>query len=415
MQRILSRVSAYFVRGCFAVLAGIVAGAIFSGVARAEIFILANDGQVQGEELKVPGTPANQTVIRTASGGQLTLDKSQIKQIIPQGPAELEYERIRPTYADTVDDQWRLADWCRAHGLPKQRQVASRAGDRARSGSQGRAGALGYAQIEGRWVRPDDLKRQQGFVMYKGEWRLPQEVELLEENRKESQAEHDWVMKLKRWRVALDNHPEKSDALHDELMKIDDPAAVPALTQLLNNEKHRSVKILLIEELLHIGTPGAMNVVVGRTMDDADEEVRLSAMDRLVAANHPEVASFYVAALRSPDNARINQAALVLGNAARQIGHQPVDRRPAHDASARRAARHAGTNLDDVFQRPGQQPLRRNFGRRPGERDGRNAGEPASSQRPHGHHRRELPIRPTSLASLVRRPDARLNIDARRG
>ncbi len=313
MQRILSRVSAYFVRGSFAVLVGIAASILSAGVARAEIFILANDGQVQGEELKLPGTPPNQTVIRTASGGQVTLDKSQIKQIIPQGPAELEYERIRPTYADTVNDQWRLADWCRAHGLSKQRQVHLERVIALDPDHKAARGALGYAQIEGRWVRPDDLKRQQGFVMYKGEWRLPQEVELLEENRKESQAEHDWVMKLKRWRVALDNHPEKFDALHDELMKIDDPAAVPALTQLVNNEKHRSVKILLIEELLHIGTPGAMNVVVGRTMDDADKEVRLSAMDRLVAANHPEVASFYIAALRSTDNARINQAALCLG------------------------------------------------------------------------------------------------------
>jgi hypothetical protein len=316
MQRTSWPPSAYFVRGssvAFVAIACVAMMALSAGAARAEIFILANDGQVQGEELKVTGTPANQTVIRTASGGQLTLDKSQIKQIIPQGPAELEYERIRPTYADTVDDQWRLADWCRAHALPKQRQVHLERIIALDPNHKAARAALGFEHIEGRWILPDDLRRQQGYVKYRGEWRLPQEVELLERARKEEQAEKDWIAKLNRWRVALDKHPEKSAPLHDELMQIDDPAAVPALTKLLTNERHRSIKILMIEELLHIGTPGAMSVVVARTMDDADEEVRLTAMDRLVAANHPEVVPFYIAALKGTDNARINQAALCLG------------------------------------------------------------------------------------------------------
>ena len=41
-------------------------------------------------------------------------------------------------------------------------------------------------------------------------------------------------------------------------LEIDDAAAVPALTKLVTNERHRSVKILLLEELLHIGSPAAM-------------------------------------------------------------------------------------------------------------------------------------------------------------
>jgi len=315
MQRALWRHSAFCARGSLVSLVAFASAlAILSdGTARGEIFVLASDGQVQGEEIKVAGTPANQIVIRTVSGAQLTLDKSQIKQIIPQSAAELEYERIRPTYADTVDDQMKLADWCRKNGLPKQRQVHLERVIALDPNQKAARAALGFAQINGRWVQPDDLKRQQGFVKYKGEWRLPQEVELLEQNRKESLAEQSWIGKLNRWRVALDKHPEKSDQLHDELMQIDDPAAVPALTRMVSSEGHRSVKILLIEELLHIGSASAMNVVVARTMDDSDEEVRLTAMDRLVAANHPEVIPFYIAALKGNDNARINQAALCLG------------------------------------------------------------------------------------------------------
>lgn len=283
------------------------------GIARAEIFILNNDGQVQGEEIKVPGTPANQTVIRTSSGGQVTLEKNQIKQIIPQPAAEAEYERIAPTFADTVDDQWRLAEWCRTHSLPKQRRIHLERVIALDPNHKPARAALDFAQIDGRWVHPDDLKRQKGFVFYNGAWRLPQEVELLEENRKETQAESDWRNKMNRWRKMLDKHPERANQLHDELAKITDPAAVSALALLVSNERQRDVKIEIVEQLLHIGTPAAMHVVVERTMDDSDEEVRLTAMDRLVAANHPEVAPFYIAALRSSDNARINQAALCLG------------------------------------------------------------------------------------------------------
>ena len=47
------------------------------GTARGEIFVLANDGQVQGEEIKVAGTPANQIVIRTASGASLRSIKAR--------------------------------------------------------------------------------------------------------------------------------------------------------------------------------------------------------------------------------------------------------------------------------------------------------------------------------------------------
>ena len=36
---------------------------------------------------------------------------------------ETEYERIRPTYADTAEAQWELAQWCREHKLPAQRTV----------------------------------------------------------------------------------------------------------------------------------------------------------------------------------------------------------------------------------------------------------------------------------------------------
>src|SRR5690349_8888141 len=81
--------------------------------ARAENFLLANDGQVTGELLNREETPRQKYVIRTADGATIALDKAQVKQVVTQSAAEAEYEKIAPTYPDTAEEQWRLAEWCK--------------------------------------------------------------------------------------------------------------------------------------------------------------------------------------------------------------------------------------------------------------------------------------------------------------
>jgi hypothetical protein len=278
----------------------------------ADIFVLANDGQVQGDVIIPPEKQPGKVVVRTADG-QITLDKSQIKQIIPQSAAELEYERIRPTFADTVDDQWRLSEWCRDHSLSKQRQVHLERILVLDPDHQRARALLGYSHVDGRWVRQEDAMKEKGFVLYKGQWKLPQEIELLENRRKEELAEKDWFAKIKRWRTALDNRPDRAEALQDELAAINDPAAVPALSQLAINDSDSHVRMSVLGQLVNIGSGSAITLVVARTLGDASEEIRWSALDKLVAAHHPEVVSVYVQALKSKDNVRVNRAAFCLG------------------------------------------------------------------------------------------------------
>ena len=91
---------------------------------RAENFLLVNDGQVSGELLNREETPRQKYVIRTADGATITLDKAQVKQVVTQSAAEAEYEKIAPTFADTAEDQWRLAEWCKEKSLARGKQVA---------------------------------------------------------------------------------------------------------------------------------------------------------------------------------------------------------------------------------------------------------------------------------------------------
>ncbi len=284
------------------------------GASRSAIFVLTNDGQVQGEPVVGPDATPGQTVVRTSSGGLITLDNGQIKQIIPLSANELEYERIRPNYADTAEDQWKLAEWCHKHSLNKQERVHLERVIVLDPDQPDARRLLGYGQSNGHWVRQADAMKEQGYVLYKGQWKLPQEVELLEARRKDELAEKAWFAKLKRWRGALGNRSDDDGQWQEELNSIKtDSTAVPALAHYVERETSDRIKLQMIDVLVRIGSPSALDVVVGRTLDDSSEEIRLSALDKLVASTHRESVPFYVKALKSKDNVRINRAALCLG------------------------------------------------------------------------------------------------------
>src|SRR5262249_4068144 len=98
--------------------------AISAPAARGDVFVLADDGQLTGGLGDKGGSPRERYVVRTDGGAVVTLDRLAVKQIVQQNAAELEYDKVRPTYADTTEDQWRLAEWCREKSLSKARQAA---------------------------------------------------------------------------------------------------------------------------------------------------------------------------------------------------------------------------------------------------------------------------------------------------
>jgi hypothetical protein len=278
---------------------------------RAAVYVLKSGGQIEGDVVAGPdGGPKETTHIRTPSGGELMLDNSQIERVIPQSDADKEYEKLRPTVPDTVDGQWKMAEWCREHRLDKQREVhLERVIALDPDHKQARA-ALGYMRVDGRWLRADDAMRSKGYVRYKGDWVLPQTVELLEQRRKDELAATQWFGKLKLIRNKWDANPEQAA---EKLRAIQDPAAVRALDAMIASERQQNIKLILLQTLVQIGSGDALKTVVATTLDDPEEEVRWSALDMLVAAKHPEVSTVYIQALKSKDNVRINRAAFCLG------------------------------------------------------------------------------------------------------
>lgn len=281
--------------------------ALLAPAAWADIFILHNDGQVRGELLNRDENPREKYVIKTASGGRVTLEAEQVKEVKRQTAAEMKYDQVRLSYADTVEGQWKLAEWCRENRLSKHRRThLERIIELEPNHAEARH-ALGYSQIQGRWTTQDDLMKENGYVRYAGKWMLPQEVEILEQQRKETLAQKDWGTKLKRWSNWLNT--DKADQAVENIKAIDDPFAAKALARNLDNDQRRDVRLMYIAALGRINAPPGLDALVNVSLNDGDEEIRAAALEQIVTRQYKPAVGKYVQALRSKDNAVVNRAA----------------------------------------------------------------------------------------------------------
>ncbi len=278
--------------------------------ARADLFRLASGGQVEGEWVNREENPVTQYVIRPPSGMVVKLRVEQVREHLRQTEVELEYETLAPTYADTVEDQWKLAEWCRQKRLSRQRTAhLMRIIEIAPDHQQARA-LLGFVFINGEWTTQQAYRRQEGYEFYRGRWRTPQEIELLETRAKQELAEKDWLVKLSRLRSHLGT--DKSAAAGEAISKIKDPVAVRPLASMLARERLREVKMLYVDVLANIASGDSVALLVQTSLSDADEEMFHYCVDKIVQLQPPHIADEYIKGLRDANNSVVNRSAAAL-------------------------------------------------------------------------------------------------------
>ncbi len=279
----------------------------------ADVFVLKSGGRISGTRLNREDLPRTTVVIKTQGGGEITLGRDQIAQVISQKPVELQYEKIRPSYPDTVDGHWRLAEWCRENRLNEPRKTHLRRIIELDSDHAKARALLDYREVDGQWMTRDEEMAGRGMIYHKGRYRTRQEITLLERASKQKLANADWLKKIKRWRGWLNaNDQRKNDQARENILAIHDPYATRAITLNLGKEELRDVKLLYLQALSQIATPAAIETLVDRSLSDADDEVRLSCLDYLVAAAPPGVVGRYVKALGSKSNNEVNRAAVAI-------------------------------------------------------------------------------------------------------
>src|SRR5207248_2799357 len=97
-----SHMSLAALRRCQQWLIALAVGLIVASAATADIFVLESGGRVEGEWLNREEQPLT-TYAVLRSGVTLTLPASIVRETIRQSPAELEYSKLGPTAADTVE------------------------------------------------------------------------------------------------------------------------------------------------------------------------------------------------------------------------------------------------------------------------------------------------------------------------
>ncbi len=276
-----------------------------------EVFLLTNGARIEGQLLNPDESPRQRFVILTSSGTRVTLDRTQVKQILHQRPAEAEYTTIRHNYPDTVDGHWALAEWCRKQGLTDRRQVHLKRIIELAPDHPGARAGLGYTRNEGRWFTRDELMDHWGMVRFEGAWRCPQEVELLQREHARDKAEAEWLKKLRMWRSWLDGR--RAAEARQAILAIRDPYAVAALSVALEDDERRPARLVYAEALGNIGSPAALLALARAAMKDSNAEVRVACIERLPQRPDPVLVSYFLGYLDHKENPMVQRAAVALG------------------------------------------------------------------------------------------------------
>jgi len=278
--------------------------------ARGDAFVLSQGGRITGDLQNPEQSPRETYVVKTPDGSIVTLSRAQVKQVVRQRPIEIQYEKRRVHTAETAEAQWEMAEWCRENKLPAQRKVHLQRVI-ALDPEHGEARrALGYQRVDGKWLTQDEQMRKRGYLWYQGRYRTPEEIALLEEKRDLNAREKEWVRKVETYLAWLTG--TRGDEARDKILSIDDPMAVRALSGALMRNQNPEVRVLLVQALARLGTVEAVRALAECSLEDPDDEVRLSCLDQLKKKKDPTVVEFYVGQLRSKSNAIVNRAALGL-------------------------------------------------------------------------------------------------------
>lgn len=291
-----------------------VASAVLIGwacAAPADVVQLAWGGKLHGRV--IPTEDRNTVTVELAGGGQVTLARRQVAQVIPQSPAQEDYARRAPATPDTVRAQWALAQWCREAGLAPEAQThLKRVVELDPEHAEARA-LLGFRRVGDQWFDREGLMAARGLVRYKGDFRSQQEIELLERKERGELARAEWKNNLTRWRRQLnDRDPGRAEEAMRQFQTLKDPAAGPALAALLLDEKSLEVRMLLIAAAGRVGSHATLEALAVLFMREEHGETRYACLEQLAKTPSGSLAAPFVRSLKSNDNSQVNRAAEAL-------------------------------------------------------------------------------------------------------
>jgi hypothetical protein len=252
----------------------LLAGSVDAAGTADDVLLLEHGGRVHGQWQNRDKGPEDNYVISLPDGGQLTLSPSQVQRAIVEAPRAIDHDELQP--------------------------------------------AWGSGQVREHWTKRHLYIESRGYQRHAGRWRVPQDIQVIEERQESDRIEKDWLRKLRQWRAMLTTDASREG--YRKIAAVTDPMAVPALRQLLREERFRQPKLLYIDVLGSIGGSASALALVEASLQDPDEEIFHASLAQLVRHRPPHVIKPYVESLTDEQNTRLNRAAHALG----RLGDQSV-------------------------------------------------------------------------------------------
>jgi hypothetical protein len=284
--------------------------------ARADSLALNNGGEIRGELLSdaKPAARSPAFVIRTLSGATVSVLREEVADVVRRRPVLEEYETRRRAAADSVAGQWELAEWCRQNRLSKERQIHLQRVVEIDADHVAAHRGLGHIRQQGRWVSPNERMASRGLVKHKGKQVVPQELELIQEADRISEAERSWLRPVKQWQgwLAGDRADRQTTALA-RLNEIRDPHAVPALARAFRDDPREQSRLQYVVILSKIdGDRPIVHLAVQSIIDDS-KAVRDAAISAVRRKGVARAIPVYHNGLKNRLNLFVNRAGDALG------------------------------------------------------------------------------------------------------
>jgi hypothetical protein len=289
--------------------------------ARADCITLKNGGEIRGELLSDSKSAARApaVAIRTLTGATVSIVRDEVAAVIRRRPVFEAYVTRRRAAADTVAGQWELAEWCRQNALSKERLIHLQRVLELDPDHVAAHRGLGHIRQKGRWMTPDERIVSRGLVRHKGKHLLPQELDLLRQSERVSDAEKSWLRQVRQWQgwLAGERADRKATALA-KLNAIRDPRAVPALARVFRDDPEEELRLAYVAVLSNIEGDQPVRHLAAQSIIDESQAVREAAIGNVRRKGAAKAMPVYLSALRNPLNLFVNRAGAALG----QVGDE---------------------------------------------------------------------------------------------
>lgn len=271
---------------------------------------LGDGGRIYGDLIESSDMDAAFVRIRTEDGIEIELERKLVSDISPESAEHAEYRRKARETAESADAHFELAQWCGENGLIEEEDKHLMRAIEIDANHEEARSALGYDRVGDEWLTNREQKAREGLFRYGSRWKTRQEIELLEARKNRELAEKHWLKTIKTWSKSA--RRGNADIIAEQLAAIDDPVAVPALSQLIAENGSLALNKLFVRTLGRIASRDAIGALAHHALNGRTEELRLSCVDELRLGNHHDAAGHFIQALSNENNAIVNRAARAL-------------------------------------------------------------------------------------------------------